>query len=159
MRRSIMAAMAVLAAGSVLASASEAASSRKPSKQQLAVIEHRQGQMKQLRASMKTLGAFAQGELTDVSQARAAAAAMSRAGAAMPHLWPTGTAVGVGESNTRAALGKERDQFVARVAQFQTGVTALNAAAATGQRAEVARRLGPVGASCKACHDAWQVKD
>ena len=108
---------------------------------------------------MQTLGAFAKGESGDVAKMRAAAATMSRVGAAMPHLWPAGTAVGVGESSTRASLWKERDQFTARVAQFQTTVAGLNAAAATGQRVQVAQRLGPVGGTCKSCHDAWQVKD
>ena len=151
-------ALAVVVAAALLPAA-EAAAAKKPGKQQAAVIEHRQAQMKQLREAMKTLGGFAKGEVTDVAQARAAAASMSRVGAAMPHLWPAGTAVGVGESNTRATLWRERQAFATRVAEFQTAATALNAAAATGQRAQVAQRLGPVGASCKACHDAWQVKD
>ena len=159
MRRTVFAgAAAAVLTGLVVAGATEAAS-RKPTKQQLAVIEHRQAQMKQLRAAMKTVGAFAQGEQSEVAPVRAAAASMSRVGAAMPHLWPAGTQVGVGASSTRASLWKERRAFTERVAQFQTAVAGLNAAAATGQRAQVAQRLGPVGASCKACHDAWQVKD
>ena len=152
--------LSLLVAGAVLTlgAVSEAAP-RKPTKQQLAVIEHRQAHMKQLRESMKALGAFAQGQSTDVGKTRAAAAVLTRVGAAMPHLWPAGTQVGVGESNTRASLWKERDQFAARVAQFQTAASGLNAAAATGQRAQVAQRLGAVGATCKGCHDEWQVKD
>ena len=142
----------------VLAPVSEAASKRGPSKQQIAVIEHRQGQMKQLRAAMKTLGGFAQGS-GDVGQARSAAAVMSRAGAAMPHLWPVGTGVGVGESSSRNTVWKERPAFAARVAQFQTAVAGLNAAVATGDRAQVGQRLGAVGGACKACHDGFQVKD
>ena len=143
----------------VLAGASAAAAPRKPTQQQAAVIDYRQAQMKQLGGAMRTLGAFAKGDLADLGKARAAAATLTRAGASMPHLWPAGTAVGVGESNTRASLWKERDQFARRVAQFQAAARDLNGAAAGGQRTDVARRLGAVGASCKACHDEWQVKD
>jgi cytochrome c556 len=147
-----------LAACAAVAGASEAAA-RKATKQQLAVIAHRQAQMKDLGRSMKTLSAFAQGELKDVQQARAAAATLARVGGVMPMLWPAGTGVGVGESNTRASAWKERDQFAARIAQFRTAAAAMNAAAATGDRAKVAQRLGAVGAECKACHTPYQVKD
>ena len=146
-----------LAAAAVLAPASDAAPKR-ASKQQLAVIDARQAQMKQLGGAMKTLSGYAKGE-GELAQARGAAALMSRAGASMPHLFPAGTAVGVGDSSTRASLWKERDQFAARVAQFQTAAAGLNAATARGDRGEVGQRLGAVGASCKACHEKWQVKD
>ena len=152
-----MGAAVVLAAAVALAPASDAAPKR-ATKQQLAVIDARQAQMKQLGGAMKTLSVYAKGE-GELAQARASAAVMSRAGATMPNLFPAGTAVGVGDSSTRASLWKERDQFAARVAQFQTAAAGLNAATARGDRAEVGQRLGPVGASCKACHQAWQVKD
>ena len=148
---------AVLAAALVLAPASDAAPKR-ATKQQLAVIDARQGQMKQLGGAMKTLSGYARGD-GDLAQARAAAALVSRAGASMPHLFPVGTGVGVGDSNARLTLWEERDQFAARVAQFQTAAAGLNTATARGDRAEVGQRLGAVGASCKACHEKWQVKD
>ena len=159
MRRLPAAACTALAVLATLVSASEAAPRPKPTKQQLAVVEHRQAQMKQLGASMKTLSAFARGDLTDVGQMRAAAATMSRVGGAMPHLWPAGTQVGVGDSSTRASLWKERQELAQRIAQFQTAAAGLNAAAATGRREEVADRMKAVGASCKTCHDAWRVVD
>jgi cytochrome c556 len=149
---------AALAAALVLAPASDAAPKR-ATKQQLAVIDARQVQMKQLGGAMKTLAAYVKGDGADLAQAGAAAALVSRAGATMPHLFPAGTAVGVGDSSTRASLWKERDQFAARVAQFQTAAAGLNAATARGDRAEVGQRLGAVGASCKSCHEKWQVKD
>ena len=148
---------AMLATTLVLATVSDAAPKR-ASKQQLAVIDARQAQMKQLGGAMKTLSGYAKGD-GDLAQARAAAALVSRAGASMPHLFPAGTGVGVGDSSTRSTLWKERDQFAARVAQFQTAAAGLNAATARGDRAEVGQRLGAVGASCKACHEKWQVKD
>ncbi|HEX8568705.1 MAG TPA: cytochrome c, partial [Caulobacteraceae bacterium] len=119
MRRNLInGAAATVVAALALATVSEAVAARKPTKQQLAVIEHRQAQMKQLGGAMKTLAGFARGQGSSVTEARSAAALLSRAGATMPHLWPAGTQVGVGDSSTRASLWKERDAFAQRVAQF-----------------------------------------
>jgi cytochrome c556 len=125
----------------------------------VAAVEHRQAQMKQLGRSMKLLGAFAKGEVADAAQARQAGATLAQASRAMPALWPAGTWVGVGDSAAKASIWTEKAEFAARVAQFQTAAAAMNVAAASGDKAEVGRRLGPLGASCKACHTAYQAED
>ena len=60
--------------------------------------------------------------------------------------------------NTRAKpeIWTEKDKFSAAVAKSQEDVSKLVAAGKTGNIDQIKAAVGAVGASCKACHDAYQ---
>ena len=65
---------------------------------------------------------------------------------------------GSDRGNTRAKpeIWLEKEKFAAAVAKSQDDVNKLVAAGKTGNLDQVKAAVGAVGASCKACHDAYQ---
>lgn len=65
---------------------------------------------------------------------------------------------GSDKGNTRAKpeLWAEKDKFNAAVAKSQEDAAKLVAASKTGNLDQIKAAAGAVGASCKACHDAYQ---
>lgn len=122
-----------------------------------AVIDQRQARMKTLGGSMKTLTGFAKGEGT-AADARRAAAAL--AAARDMHLWwPRGTAKGAGDSKASPAIWTDKPGFGRRVAEYRQAAAAMDKAARSGDAAQVRAQLPALGASCKSCHTAFQLKD
>ncbi|UCE31653.1 MAG: cytochrome c [Burkholderiales bacterium] len=71
--------------------------------------------------------------------------------------WPAFVA-GSDKGDTRAlpAIWSEPDKFKAAIAQLQERVGALQAAARSGDLDQVKAAAGPVGQSCKGCHDNFR---
>jgi cytochrome c556 len=63
-------------------------------------------------------------------------------------------------ANTKAKpeIWTERAKFDAAAAKMQEEAQKLSAAAKTGDAAQIRAAFGALGASCKACHDAYQVQ-
>lgn len=122
-----------------------------------ALVDQRQARMKALGGSMKTLTGFAKGEAT-AADARKAGAVL--AAARDMHLWwPQGTAKGVGDSKAAPAIWTDKQRFGQRLAEFRQAVAAMDKAARSGDAAQVRAQLPALGASCKSCHTAFQLKD
>ena len=121
-----------------------------------AFIDQRQARMKALGGSMKTLTNFAKGEGT-AADARKAAAVL--AAARDMHLWwPQGTAKGAGDSKASPAIWTDKQRFGQRVAEYRQAAAAMDKAARSGDAAQVRAQLPALGASCKSCHTAYQLK-
>jgi cytochrome c556 len=60
-------------------------------------------------------------------------------------------------SRTKPEAYKEQAKFKELADKMQAEVTKLVAAGKTGNLDQIKAAFGPVGASCKACHDAYQV--
>jgi cytochrome c556 len=120
-------------------------------------IDQRQARMKSLGAATKTLSTFAKGDATAVD-ARKAGAILAAAGN-MDRWWPRGTAKGVGDSKASPTIWTDGRKFASEVAKYRQASAAMNKAALTGDRAQVAAALPDLGASCKSCHTAFQLKD
>lgn len=123
----------------------------------LSAVAHRQGQMKRLRDSMKTIVGFAQGAHEDRAQLRQAAGTLQQVAGGMHRLWPRGTGVGTGTSKAKPQVWTEPVAFQRRIVGLRTAAAAMAQAAATGDKARVQAQLRPVGAACKSCHDFFQV--
>ena len=118
-------------------------------------IKARQDAFKQVGEAMKTIGEIAKGDVAyDAEQFKTLVANMQAAG---------------GEAFQHFVAGSEggnaKPELWANMAQFEEGrdkmvaaVTALNEAAQTGSLDAIKPTLGDVGASCKACHDAFKEK-
>lgn len=64
----------------------------------------------------------------------------------------------VAASKAKPEVWKERAKFDAAAQKMVDDVTKLNAAAKTGNQDAIKAAVGAVGASCKACHDSYQVQ-
>ncbi|MDP8912593.1 MAG: cytochrome c [Pseudomonadota bacterium] len=122
-----------------------------------ALVDQRQARMKALGGSMKTLTGFAKGERT-AADARKAAAVLSAA-RDMHRWWPQGTAKGAGDSKASPAIWTDKQRFAQRVAEYRQAAAAMDKAARSGDAAQVRAQLPALGASCKSCHTAFQLKD
>ena len=63
-----------------------------------------------------------------------------------------------GNTKAKPEIWKERAKFDAAAQKMQDEVAKLNAAAKTGSLDAIKATVGPVGAACKACHDAYRAE-
>lgn len=61
-----------------------------------------------------------------------------------------------GSTNAKPEVWSEKDKFNAAIAKSQDDVAKLVAAGKTGNLDQIKAAAGPVGASCKGCHDAYK---
>lgn len=126
--------------------------------QPAAEIDHvkaRQDAFKQVGEAMKTIGDVVKGDVAyDVEQFKAVVAQMQTAGAeAFQHF---------GEDTQG---GNAKPDIWSNMAKFEEGrdkmaaaVAALNEAAQTNDLNAIKPKMGDLGGSCKACHDAFKEK-
>jgi cytochrome c556 len=134
-----------------------AVQAQRPPADPASLVEQRQGRMKALGGSMKTLTGFAKGEAS-AADASKAASLLVAAGKGMPGWWARGTAVGVGDSEALPAIWTDAGGFRQRLAAFSTASAQMDAAARSGDAAKVGAALKAVGGSCKGCHDGYRIK-
>ena len=72
-----------------------------------------------------------------------------------------GFAPGSDKGTTRAKpdIWKNQDDFAAKFKDLQDAAAALKAAAAGGDRKQIATQVGATGKTCKACHDEYKSKN
>ncbi|HYC02443.1 MAG TPA: cytochrome c [Azospirillaceae bacterium] len=123
-----------------------------------AVVEARQTQMKRLKDVMKTVTGYVKDGAGTPADVKAAALVASDVASKVPNLYPKGTQVGVGKSETLPAAWEQWDKFLAaNKAMGEAGVK-LAAAADTGNKDAIAGAFKGLGASCGACHDNFRQK-
>ncbi len=130
---------------------------QRPAPNAAAVVDQRQARMKAVGGAMKTLTNFAKGEGT-AADARKAGALLAAA-RDMHRWWPQGTAKGAGDSKASPAIWTDKQRFGQRLAEFRQAAAAMDKAARSGDAAQVRAQLPALGASCKSCHTAFQLKD
>ena len=144
-------------AGLSTAVALSAAHAQRPAPNPAALVDQRQARMKAVGGAMKALTNFAKGEGT-AADARKAGAVLAAA-RDMHRWWPQGTAKGVGDSKASPAIWTDRQRFGQRLAEFRQAAAAMDKSARSGDAAQVRAQLPALGASCKSCHTAFQLKD
>ncbi|MFM2058800.1 MAG: hypothetical protein RLY71_3185 [Pseudomonadota bacterium] len=104
---------------------------------------------------MGRLGAMASGKAPYDAKAAAESAELLARLSNQP--WAA-FAEGTDKGDTRAQpnIWKEMDKFKAGTTTMQEEVTKLNAAAKSGDPAQLKAAFGPVGKSCKSCHDTYR---
>ena len=141
------------AAGAVLLAAAlpAAAQFEKPSD----AIEYRQGTFFAMGQHLGRIGAMANNKAPFDAKAAAENAALLAALAPLP-----GTAFGPGtdKGETRAApeIWTESDKFKAGMTKMTEEVNKLNAAAKTGDLAQIKAAFGGAAQTCKSCHDSYR---
>jgi cytochrome c556 len=61
-----------------------------------------------------------------------------------------------GDTKAKPEIWTENDKFKAAAAKMQDEMAKLNTAAKTGNLDQIKAAFGPVGQSCKACHDDYR---
>jgi cytochrome c556 len=118
----------------------------------------RQGQFKIYLQNFGVLGGMAQGRVAyDAVLAQTAADNLFHITRLdQTNMWPEGTdSMAIDGTRAAPAIWENLDDFTAKYVALQTAVEGLQAAAGTGldgMRAAV----GPVGAACQACHQAYR---
>lgn len=125
-------------------------------------IRAREGYMDLVSIEMGALAAMAKGEAPyDATAAEAHARDLGAlSGYAYPELFVPGSAKPERPGKTRALpeIWADKADFDAKFGDFVSAISALQSQAGAGQAA-LGPALGKVGATCKACHDAYRAKD
>ncbi|WP_343713724.1 cytochrome c [Inquilinus sp.] len=122
------------------------------------VVAQREDAMKTYGASVKTLTGFVRDNQGSIDDVKAATAKMAGVSAELLSLFPEGTAVGVGKSAAKPEIWANWADFQAKVKANHDAIVALDAAAQSGDVAEVKAAFPAVGQSCGACHETYRVK-
>ncbi len=67
-----------------------------------------------------------------------------------------GPGTDVGETRAKPIIWSDNAKFVAAATKMQDEMAKLNVAAKTGNLDQIKAAFGPVGQSCKACHDDFR---
>jgi cytochrome c556 len=118
----------------------------------------RQGQFKIYALNFGTIGGMAQGRMDyDAAAAQTAADNLFHI-TRMDQIamWPAGTdSAAMTGTRAKADIWANLDDFVGKYAALQTAVADLQAVAGTGLE-PMRAAVGPVGAACQACHQAYR---
>ncbi|MEO6225134.1 MAG: cytochrome c [Sphingomicrobium sp.] len=104
---------------------------------------------KQLR---RELGASA----PDLAAVRAAAAKIAGLAAKSGGWFPAGTGPEVGKTGAKPEIWQDPKDFAAKLATFQRGSQAFDAAARSGNLDAIHARFTDLGGTCKSCHDKYR---
>lgn len=152
MNRKLVAA-AVTVAG-VLASLPAAAQFQKPED----AVKYRQGAFTVLAAHFGRIGAMVQGRVPFDAKAAAENADIVNTLAKLPYTaFGEGTDKGL-PNRAKPEIWKESAKFKAAADKMVAEVGKLDAAAKTGNLDAIKAAFGPVGQSCKACHDDFRAE-
>jgi cytochrome c556 len=122
-------------------------------------IEARQKNLKDMGASFKTVNDQSRAGTPDMAAIKAAAAKVDAHAKEIGEWFPAGTGKDTGvKTEALNSIWEKPDQFKAAVARLQTEAPKLNAAAQTGDVAQVKAAFGAVGGACKNCHDNFREK-
>ena len=120
-------------------------------------VAERQAYFKQLGGQMKPLSQLMKGDY-DAAKAQEHADILAELSTKdISGLFVEGTSSANMSGTTKAApaIWEDMDGFAAKYEAFATAAANLKAEAGKGQ-AQLAAAFGPVGASCKSCHDAYR---
>lgn len=118
-------------------------------------IKARQDAFKQVGEAMKTIGDVVKGDVAyDAEQFKAVVAQMQTAGAEAFQHFGEDTQGG----NAKADIWSNMAKFEEGRDKMAAAVAALNEAAQTGDLNAIKPKMGDLGGSCKACHDAFKEK-
>ncbi|MFN4056829.1 MAG: c-type cytochrome [Roseinatronobacter sp.] len=118
----------------------------------------RQGQFKIYLHNFSTLGGMAQGRIDyDAAAAQTAADNLFHITRLdQISMWPAGTdSMSVDGTRAKPEIWENLDDFVAKYVALQTAIEGLQAVAGAGLDA-MRGAVGPVGAACQACHQAYR---
>ena len=144
-----------VSAGLFLAFAPASGSAAGPEDQ----VKARQQHMKKFGGGMATIGKFLKGEGATVEDVQKAAAQIDEAAKGdFATLFPAGTAAPVADSATRPELWQNLPKAQQLWTDMKPVTAKLVAAAATGEKAQIAQAQQATGKVCATCHEDFRIK-
>lgn len=125
----------------------------------LALIELRHENFEKIGDAMKVISRELRGESPNLSQVRAAAAAIARLAPRVPSWFPAGTGPGVGRTEVRAEIWHNPEDFAVKSQAFREAATAFEAAAQGFNLPSIRSAHQNLGRSCRGCHDLYREED
>jgi cytochrome c556 len=148
MKKLILAAAAV---AGVMTSLPAAAQFAKPED----AIKYRKAAFTVMASHFGRIGAMVQGKAPFDAKAAAEHADIAMMMSKLPYTaFPQGT--DKGDTKAKPEIWTEADKFRGAATKMQDEMAKLNAAAKTGNLDTIKAAFGPVGQSCKACHDEYR---
>lgn len=110
--------------------------------------------------AFKTLGDELKKDAPDIARIKESAAAINGDAGQLRTWFPAGSGPQDGvKTEALEAAWKQPDAFAQATTKFAEAAAALNAAAQTGDLAQVRGAVLPLGGTCKGCHDKFREKD
>lgn len=119
-------------------------------------IKYRQSAMFVMQQNFARVAGMAQGKIPFDAKVAAESAANADAMARMPWAGFVEDSERGGNTKAKAAIWKEKAKFLDSAEKMQVEMGKLNTAAKTGNLDTIKAAVGPVGATCKNCHDAFR---
>ncbi len=117
-------------------------------------ITERQAAMKDVGSSIGTLAKMLQGKMAfDAAAANAAAATIADRFTKAKPLFPEGSDKGAKETWAKAEIWQDKAGFDKIM---DDGIAAANAMTSLASVDDIKAKIGPLGASCKSCHEKFR---
>jgi cytochrome c556 len=144
-------ALAVLACSTLLAAVPASAQFQKPED----AIKYRQATFTVMASHFGRLGAMVQGKVPFDAKVAQENADLVATLSLLPFK-AFGPNTDLGETDAKPEVWSQADKFQAAGKTLQENAAKLNAAAKTGDLAQIKAAFGATGKSCKACHDNYR---
>jgi cytochrome c556 len=143
--------LAVLAVAGVVTALPAAAQFAKPED----AVKYRKAAFTVMAAHFSRVGAMANGRVPFDAAAAQANMEVANTMAKLPFT-AFGPGTDVGETRAKPNIWSDNAKFTAAANKMVEEMGKLNAAAKTGNLDQIKAAFGPVGGSCKACHDDFR---
>jgi cytochrome c556 len=129
-----------------------------PTRDQLLKIMHdRHEGMETIGKANKAIGRELQGSSPDLGVVRQSSAQIANLSRQASGWFPQGTGSELGKTGAKAEIWQSRQDFAAKLHNFQVAAQAFNAAAASNDAGAIKARFADMGGACKACHDKYRM--
>lgn len=119
-------------------------------------IKYRQSVMKSVGGHMGAIAGIMKGETGNAAHLQMHAEALMTLSGIAGHLFPKGS--DFGETEALPVIWEKPGEFANAVKQFQDAAKGMNAAAMSGDMAQVGQAMGELGKACKNCHENFREK-
>lgn len=124
-----------------------------------AIAKYRHNQMEIVGKHNKALRQLVNGEVDVPGELVLHAESLAALSKDIPRLFPAGTGPDKVKSDSKAAIWKDWDKFVAESNKAAQETAKLAELAKAGDMKAIGEQLNAVGKSCGSCHDLFRVED
>ena len=119
-------------------------------------IKYRKSVMKSIGGHMGAIAGIMKGETGNATHLKMHAQAMETLSGVVGDLFPAGS--DFGDTTVLPAVWEKPQEFAAAVKQLEDAAKGMNAAAMSGDMAQVGAAMGELGKACKNCHENFREK-
>lgn len=124
-----------------------------------AVMDARHESFEAIGDEMKILSREAKAEAPDMAKVKTSSAKILASASALPGWFAPGTGPDVANTEAKAIIWQQQDDFAVKAKGLHTAALALDAAAGSGDAAQFKTAMGSLGKACKACHVTYRAED